>query len=63
MKFLVYQILAIGVIWLGILFFFDELYDSGKIIFYIVTSWLLFLIVLLVKEVIKRRNGVSNNDE
>jgi len=54
-KFLLYQILAIGIIWSGMAFFFDDLYKQGKIIFYIVTSWLLFLLVLLVKEIVKYR--------
>jgi len=54
-KFLLYQILAIGIIWSGMSFFFDDLYKQGKIIFYIVTSWLLFLLVLLVKEIVKYR--------
>lgn len=54
-KFLLYQIIAIGIIWGGMAFFFNDLYDSGRIIFYIVTSWLLFLIVLFVKEVLRNR--------
>jgi len=54
-KFLLYQILAIGIIWGGMAFFFDDLYKQGKIIFYIVTSWLLFLLVLLVKEIVRNR--------
>jgi len=54
-KFLVYQIVALAVIWCGMFFFFDELYDSGRTIFYILTSWLLFLLVLLGKELKKRR--------
>jgi len=48
-KFYLYQILAVGIIWGGMFFFRDDLHDSGRIIFYIVTSWLLFLIVLAVK--------------
>jgi len=63
MKFLLYQILAIGIIWGGILFFYDELYDSGRIIFYIVTSWLLLLIVLFIKEFIRQHQGESSEDE
>jgi len=62
-KVLLYQILAIGIIWLGIFYFYDELYDSGVIIFYIVTSWLLLLIVLLIKEIIRRRQGNVDEEE
>jgi len=45
----------IGVIWIGMLFFFNEMNDTSKIIFYVVTSWLLFLIVLAVKGFIADR--------
>ena len=58
-KFLLYQILAIGIIWTGMAFFFNDLYDQGKIIFYIVTSWLLFLIVLLLKEIFRKKREDS----
>ncbi|HLQ73608.1 MAG TPA: hypothetical protein VK125_05205 [Bacillota bacterium] len=34
-------------------FFLDDLFGSGKIIFYVVSSWLLFLIVILIKGLIK----------
>lgn len=54
-KFLLYQILAIGIIWLGMAFFYNDLLQSGVIIFYIVSSWLLLLIVLLVKEFLRQR--------
>ena len=50
LKFYLYQIYAVFVIWLGMTIFLDKMYDSGKIIYYLVTSWLLFLIVLAVKK-------------
>lgn len=50
MRYLLYQLIPIAIIWGGIAFFYDDLYDSGRIIFYVVTSWLLFLIVLIIKE-------------
>ncbi|MGM8213181.1 hypothetical protein ACLIBH_10355 [Virgibacillus sp. W0430] len=56
LKFYGYQILGVFIIWLGMLFFFSDLFESGKIIFYIVTSWLLFLIVLFVKQYVRERN-------
>lgn len=31
-------------------FFLDEMYQAGKIIYYLVTSWLLFLLVMSVKK-------------
>jgi hypothetical protein len=54
-KFLGYQIIAIGIIWAGMAFFFSDMMESGKIIFYVVTSWLLFLIVLFLKKIVKDR--------
>jgi len=54
-KFLGYQILAIGIIWAGMAFFFSKMTEPSKIIFYLVTSWLLFLIVLVVKKFVKER--------
>ncbi|WP_163970990.1 hypothetical protein [Oceanobacillus halotolerans] len=57
MKFLVYQIIAIAIIWTGMAFFFDEMNEMSKMIFYLVTSWLLFLIVLLVKQWIRMRKA------
>ncbi|WP_229683115.1 hypothetical protein [Virgibacillus oceani] len=56
-KFLLYQILAIAVIWTGMAFFFSKMDELSKIIFYVVTSWLLFLIVIFVKQIINKRNN------
>ena len=58
LKFYGYQILAIGVIWAGMVYFYSELYNSGRIIFYIVTSWLLLLIVLFIKEFFRGRKKI-----
>lgn len=55
LKFYLYQILAVFIIWLGMTFFLDKMFDSGKIIYYVVTSWLLFLIVLAVKQWFRER--------
>ncbi|WP_174615907.1 hypothetical protein [Virgibacillus ihumii] len=57
MKFFGYQILAIGVIWGGMTIFFSEMDQISKYIYYGVTSWLLFLIVIYVKQYIRQRNG------
>lgn len=50
MKFLLYQLLAIGIIWTGMAFFFSQMDDTSRNIFYIVTSWLLFILVLVLKK-------------
>lgn len=63
MKFLGYQILAIGVIWAGMAFFFNDMDQVGKIIFYAVTSWLLFLVVLLVKSYFKKESYDPKGDD
>ncbi|SFE29012.1 hypothetical protein SAMN05216238_11233 [Lentibacillus persicus] len=59
-KFFVYQILGLGVIWIGMAFFFQEMDQISKLIFYAVTSWLLFLIVILIKQLIKNH---KNDDD
>lgn len=48
-KFLGYQIIAILVIWLGMTFFLDKITGNARLIYYVVTSWLLFLLVLFIK--------------
>lgn len=68
-KFFIYQILGVGVIWAGMAFFFKEMDETSKIIFYVVTSWWLFLIVIFVKKLYRdqqaKKNGKQNqtNDE
>ncbi|WP_096271488.1 hypothetical protein [Paucisalibacillus globulus] len=57
MKPLLYQILIMAAVWIGMLFFLDEMNQLSKMIFYIVSSWLLLLIVLLVKEVIRSKKN------
>lgn len=54
-KFFGYQILAVFIIWAGMTFFYNELKQSGVFIYYVVTSWLLFLIVLGVKHFLRER--------
>ncbi|WP_339317283.1 hypothetical protein [Oceanobacillus sp. FSL W7-1304] len=44
----------IGAIWIGMATFFSEMNEGAKLIFYLVTSWLLFLIVIIVKAWIKQ---------
>jgi len=58
-KFFGYQIIAVLIIWLGMTVFFKKLDSSGVIIYYVVTSWLLFLLVLFFKNMYKQRKGQS----
>jgi hypothetical protein len=48
-KFFLYQIVVVLFIWLGMTFFLDDIFGVGKIIYYAVTSWLLFLIVVTIR--------------
>ncbi|GGA88846.1 hypothetical protein [Ornithinibacillus halotolerans] len=57
MKPLIYQIIIIAFVWTGMVFFLDEMDQLSKMIFYVVTSWLLLLIVLLVKQFISQRKN------
>ncbi len=49
LKLILAQLLLIGVVWIGMAFFFSEMTEPAKIIFYLVTSWMLLLIVLIAK--------------
>lgn len=59
LKFYGYQILGVFIIWLGMTFFLDDIHGGGKYIYYAVTSWLLFLIVLAVKKFFSDRQEKS----
>lgn len=60
MKFLGYQIIAIAVIWTGMAFFFDTLSGLELTVFYVVSGWLLFLIIKFVRHLLeKKHNGDS----
>lgn len=58
-KFFGYQIIAVSVIWIGMSIFFKKIEGSGVIIYYIVTSWLLFLLVIYIKNKYRQRKGQS----
>lgn len=45
----------IAVIWVGMAFFYSEMTPVSKGIFYLVTSWLLLLLVLVTKDWLKAR--------
>lgn len=53
-KLLLAQFGLIAFFWLGMVFFFNQMSDTSRYIFYIVTSWLLFLIVMIVKNWFRR---------
>lgn len=61
-KHFLYQIIVIAIIWGGMAFYFNDLYPQGKIIFYVVTSWLLFLIVIYIRKLIDDRKERSENN-
>lgn len=55
LKFYLYQIAGVLVVWLGMTFFLSDIHGAGKIIYYVVTSWLLLLVVVTVRKVIRDR--------
>ncbi|MEN2768197.1 hypothetical protein [Ornithinibacillus xuwenensis] len=59
MKPMLYQIFAMAVIWIGMVFFYQEMDQVSKFIFYLVSSWLLLLIVLFVKQILRKRNQTN----
>ncbi len=62
LSFYLYQIIGIGIIWIGMTIFLEKIDDTGMIIYYVVTSWLLFLIVLAVKKFLRDRGNRSGNE-
>jgi len=62
LSFYLYQILGVGIIWIGMTIFLDKIDDTGMIIYYVVTSWFLFLIVLAVKKYLRDRQNKSEED-
>ena len=59
-KFFGFQILAISIIWIGMTIFFKEMARSGVIIYYVLTSWLLFLIVVYIRNKVEVRKNKKN---
>ena len=55
LKFYGYQLLGVLIIWIGMSFFVDDMMPSGKFIYYLVTSWMLLLVVLFIKQFIRER--------
>lgn len=55
MKILLGQFALVLFVWIGLFSFFDSMNDGSKVIFYLVTSWLLLLVVLIVKEFFRGR--------
>lgn len=53
LSFYIYQIIGVGIIWGGMTYFLDQIEGKAIYIYYAVTSWLLFLIVLAVKKFIQ----------
>lgn len=49
-KFYIYQLIGVLVVWLGMTYFIDDIGGDMKIIYYIVTSWMLFILVLTIKK-------------
>ncbi|HLS66720.1 MAG TPA: hypothetical protein VK029_06975 [Pseudogracilibacillus sp.] len=62
-KFYLYQIAFVLVIWIGMTFFRSEIFGVGTFIYYAVTSWLLFLIVLGVKQFFRDRREKEETNE
>lgn len=62
-KFYLYQIAFVLVIWIGMTFFRSEIFGVGTFIYYAVTSWLLFLIVLAVKQFFRDRREKEETNE
>jgi len=62
-KFFGYQIIAIFIIWAGMSFFYNDLKPSGVIIYYVVSAWLLFLIILAIRFYLNERDEKQNKED
>ncbi|MFD1416567.1 hypothetical protein [Oceanobacillus jeddahense] len=61
MKLLLGQFVVILIVWLGLLTFYQDMNQASQLIFYLVTSWLLLLIVLMIKTWIKEKKGTNKS--
>lgn len=59
MKLLLGQLGLIAVIWIAMFVFFNNMNEASKIIFYLVSSWGLLLIVLIIKEWIRGKKEIT----
>ncbi|MFD1067270.1 hypothetical protein [Oceanobacillus locisalsi] len=59
MKLLLGQFVIIFIVWLGLLSFFQDMNQVSQYIFYLVTSWLLLLVVLMMKTWIKEKKKAN----
>lgn len=48
-KFFGFQLLAVVIIWGGMTIFRDRIEGGAEIIYYVVTSWMLLMLVLFIK--------------
>lgn len=55
MKLLLGQFVIILIVWIGLFTFLQDMSEASKYIFYLVTSWLLLLVVLIIKAWIRER--------
>ncbi|MFD1850427.1 hypothetical protein [Oceanobacillus bengalensis] len=61
MKLLLGQLFFIGVIWIAMAVFYNDMTTSlSRYTFYLVTSWLLFIIVITIKTWLKERKEKKN---
>ncbi|MFS0752519.1 hypothetical protein [Oceanobacillus sp. 1P07AA] len=63
MKLLVGQLVITALIWMGMASFYDQMNELNTWIFYLVTSWMLLLLVLVIKEWLRlKKNTKEDND-
>ncbi|WP_152656759.1 hypothetical protein [Oceanobacillus sp. CFH 90083] len=59
MKLLLGQFVVIFIVWAGLFTFFQDMNQVSQLIFYLVTSWLLLLVVLIIKTWIREKKGTN----
>ncbi len=61
-KMLLAQLGLVGFIWVGMSFFYNDMSEESRWIYYLVTSWVLFLIVMVVKDFFRQKRKEKENN-
>lgn len=61
-KMLLAQLGLVGFIWVGMSFFYNDMSEESRWIYYLVTSWVLFLMVMVVKDFFRQKRKEKENN-
>lgn len=61
-KMLLAQLGLVGFIWVGMSFFYNDMSEESRWIYYLVTSWVLFLMVMVAKDFFRQKKKEKENN-